>query len=131
MQFWGRFHSKIKFCERFHHQIHFGKGIVEHEEMFDLLRKHGIVTHEDRSYQVSGTGGWKTIEMFDENGTLLDSKKFRKTEFNEIMADQFWGPIVDVILRHAMIKKMGTSDGVDIDADSYEEIRSLADELDM
>ena len=69
--------------------------------------------------------------MFDENGTLLDSKKFRKTEFNEIMADDFWGPIVDIILRHAMIKKMGTSDGVDIDADSYEEIRSLADELDM
>ena len=46
-------------------EIHFGVGIKEHEQMFDLLRKHGIVTHEDRSYQVSGTGGWKTIEMFD------------------------------------------------------------------
>ena len=37
----------------------------------------------------------------------------------------------DIVLKDAMIKKMGTSDGVDIDADSYEEIRSLADELDM
>jgi recombination protein RecA len=112
-------------------QIHFGKGIVEHEEMFDLLRKHGIVTHEDKSYQVSGTGGWKTIEMFDENGTILDSRKFRKTEFNEIMTDEFWGPIVDIILKNAMVKKMGTSDGVDIDTESYEEMKALADELDM
>ncbi len=112
-------------------QIHFGKGIVEHEEMFDLLRKHGAVSDGNYTYQVSGTGGWKTIESFDENGVLLNSKKFRKTEFNEIMEDEAWGPIVDVILKDAMIKKMGTSDGVDIDADSYEEIRSLADELDM
>jgi len=112
-------------------QIHFGKGIVEHEEMFDLLRKHGMVLQEDRSYQVSGTGGWKTIEMFDENGTMLDSKKFRKTEFNEIMDDEFWGPIVDIILKDAMVKKMGTSAGVDIDMESYEEMKALADELDM
>ena len=115
-------------------QIHFGKGIVEHEEMFDLLRKHGIVYDDGevkRSYQVSGTGGWKSIEMFDENGTIIDSKKFRKTEFNEIIEDNFWGPIVEIILKNAMIKKMGTSDGVDIDTESYEEMKALADELDM
>ncbi len=115
-------------------QIHFGKGIVEHEEMFDLLRKHGIVYDDGevkRSYQVSGTGGWKSIEMFDENGTIIDSKKFRKTEFNEIIEDDFWGPIVEIILKNAMIKKMGTSDGVDIDTESYEEMKALADELDM
>jgi recombination protein RecA len=112
-------------------QIHFGKGIVEHEETFDLLRKHGVVYHEDKSYQVSGTGGWKTIEMFDTNGNMLESKKFRKTEFDEIINDEAWGPVVDIILKDAMIKKMGTSDGVDIDMDSYEEMRSLADELDM
>ncbi len=112
-------------------QIHFGKGIVEHEETFDLLRKHGIVYDDNKSYQVSGTGGWKSIEMFDENGKLIDSKKFRKTEFDEVIADDFWGPIVDIILKDAMIKKMGTSDGVDIDTESYEEMKALADELDM
>ena len=115
-------------------QIHFGKGIVEHEEMFDLLRKHGIVYDDDeakRSYLVSGVGGWKSIELFDENGTVIDSKKFRKTEFNEIIEDDFWGPIVDIILKDAMVKKMGTSAGVDIDTESYEEMKALADELDM
>mgnify|MGYP000256394778 CR=1 FL=1 len=115
-------------------QIHFGKGIVEHEEMFDLLRKHGIAYDDDeakRSYLVSGVGGWKSIELFDENGTVIDSKKFRKTEFNEIIEDDFWGPIVDIILKDAMVKKMGTSAGVDIDTESYEEMKALADELDM
>ena len=112
-------------------QIHFGKGIVEHEETFDLLRKHGIVYDDDKSYQISGTGGWKTIEIFDKNGTVVDSKKFRKTEFDEVISDEFWGPVVDIILKDAMIKKMGTSDGVDIDTESYEEMKALADELDM
>ena len=64
---------------------------------------------------------------------VIDDEKtaIRKTEFNEIMEDHFWGPIVDNILKDAMIKKMGTSDGVDIDTESYEDIRSLAAELDM
>ncbi len=110
-------------------QIHFGKGIVEHEETFDLLRKHGMVSHEDRSYLVSGAGGWKTIQIMDQNGIEIETKKFRKTEFNEIIADKFWGPIVDIILEDAMIKKMGTSDGVDIDPESYEEVKEVGNLL--
>ena len=112
-------------------QIHFGKGIVEHEEMFDLLRKHGMVSKGDRSYLVSGNGGWKSIEMMDENGALLESKKFRKTEFNEIMEDHFWGPIVDIVLEDAMTKKMGTSDGAEINPESYEEMKELNNLLDF
>ena len=90
-----------------------------------------MVSHEDRCYLVSGTGGWKTIQILDENGSEIETKKFRKTEFNEIMEDEKWGPIVDVILRDAMIKKMGTNNGVEIDTESYEEIRSLNDMLDF
>jgi hypothetical protein len=30
-----------------------------------------------------------------------------------------------------MFKKLGSIDGVDIDSNSYEEVKSLADELDM
>tara|TARA_R110001592_G_scaffold17829_6_gene74612 strand:+ start:3484 stop:4650 length:1167 start_codon:yes stop_codon:yes gene_type:complete len=112
-------------------QIHFGKGIVEHEETFDLLRKHGMVSKGDRNYLISGAGGWKSIEMMDENGALLESKKFRKTEFNEIMKDQFWGPVVDIALEDAMIKKMGTTGGVDINPESYEEVREINNLLDF
>ena len=49
----------------------------------------------------------------------------------ERLSNRAFDTIVDIVLKQAMIKKMGTADGVDIDADSYEEIRSLADELDM
>ena len=112
-------------------QIHFGKGIVEHEETFDLLRKHGMVSYEDKCYLVSGTGGWKTIQVMDSNGIEVESKKFRKTEFDEIMKDDYWGPVVDIILNDAMVKKMGTSDGVEINPDSYEEIKSLNDILEF
>jgi len=110
-------------------QIHFGKGIVEHEETFDLLRKHGLVTVDGRSYLISGNGGWKTIEVLDETGSLVDSKKFRKTEFKEIQEDEYWGPIVDIVLKDAMIKKMGTSEGVDIDPESYEEVKEVGNLL--
>jgi recombination protein RecA len=112
-------------------QIHFGKGIVEHEETFDLLRKHGMVSFEDKCYLVSGTGGWKTIQIMDSNGIEIESKKFRKTEFDEIIKDDYWGPIVDVILKDAMVKKMGTSSGVEINPDSYEEMKSLNDILEF
>ena len=112
-------------------QIHFGKGIVEHEETFDLLRRHGMVTDGDRCYLVAGTGGWKTISIMDESGKEIESKKFRKTEFDQIMKDKFWGPIVDIIIKDAMVKKMGTSDGVDINPESYEEIKEINNLLDF
>lgn len=67
----------------------------------------------------------------DDTGSLLESKKFRKTEFGEIMKDHFWGPIVDIVLQDAMTKKMGTSDGVDINPDSYEEIKEINNLLDF
>lgn len=112
-------------------QIHFGKGIVEHEEIFDLLRKHGEVKNGDRTYLISGTGAWKTIEMFDENGMSLESKKFYKANFDEIINDNFWGPIVDIVLKDAMTKKMGTSEGVDINPESYEEVKEINNLLDF
>ena len=90
-----------------------------------------MVSKGDRNYLISGAGGWKSIEMMDENGALLESKKFRKTEFNEIMKDQFWGPVVDIALEDAMIKKMGTTGGVDINPESYEEVREINNLLDF
>ncbi len=47
------------------------------------------------------------------------------------MDDECWVPIVYSVIKDAMGKKMGTSDGVDIDMESYEEMKALADELDM
>ena len=116
-------------------QIHFGKGIVEHEEVFDLLRKYcskNDVIEEGIAYAVSGTSGWKTITKTDvKTGEVLDERKFRKTEFDSVMQDPEWSHAVDVMLENALIKVMSSSEHVDIDTESYEEMKSLADEMDF
>ena len=118
-----------------HFQIHFGKGIVEHEELFDLLRKHckdNDVIKDNIMYKIEGGGAWKTISMTDTNtGEVVAEKKFYKANFNEIVESHDWKEAVDILTESAMFKKLGSIEGVDIDADSYEEVQSLASELDM
>ena len=116
-------------------QIHFGKGIVEHEEVFDMLRKYcskNDVVEEGCAYAVSGTSGWKTITKTDvKTGEVLNERKFRKTEFNEGMIDPDWKHAVDVMLESALVKVMSSTEHVDIDTESYEEMKSLAEEMDF
>ena len=40
-------------------EIHFGIGIKEHEQVFDLLRKHGPETVDGKEVSVGGSGTWK------------------------------------------------------------------------
>ena len=111
-------------------QIHFGKGIVEHEELFDLLRKHGEEIVDDCVVNVTGTGQWKKLEVTrTETGEMFIEKKFRKKEFNLLMKDKQYKKYIDGLIEKAMIKKMGNQEGIDIDPESYEEMKSLADEI--
>ena len=113
-------------------QIHFGKGIVEHEELFDLLRKHGEDSVENYTVKLAGTGGWKTLEVFDttEERTVVQ-KKFRKTEFDEIMNNSEYKWYIEGLIEKAMVKLLSSEEGVDIDVESYEEMKALADQLDV
>ena len=113
-------------------QIHFGKGIVEHEELFDLLRKHGEDTVDDYVVKVSGTGGWKHMSVVDQkSGETILEKKFRKTEFNEILTDKQYASYLDGLIEKAMVKLLNTDEGIDINPESYEEMKALAEELDV
>jgi recombination protein RecA len=118
-----------------HFQIHFGKGIVEHEELFDLLRKHckdNDVIEDNIMYKIEGGGAWKTISMTNTStGEVIAEKKFYKANFDDIVKNEEWSSAVDILTAAAMFKKLGSIDGVDIDSNSYEEVKSLADELDM
>ena len=112
-------------------QIHFGKGIVEHEELFDLLRKHGEETIDNYTVKVSGTGGWKNLEVYDTNeDKVVVSKKFRKNEFNEIIENPEYKYYIDCLIDKAMVKILGSEEHIDINPESYEEIKALAAELD-
>ena len=119
-------------------EIHFGKGIVEHEYVFDHLRKHcsdnGQVMHDkDTSVLISGTGAWKSISLIS-NDTLetLEEKKFYKPEFDQIWNSPQWKPYVDTVFNNFYATVMGKDiDNMEINPDSYEEMRQLSVDLEM
>lgn len=116
-------------------QIHFGKGIVEHEELFDIIRKHckdHEVIVDNVKYLIDGGGAWKTISISDiRTGEIIAEKKFYKSNFNEIINSSEWKDAVDILTEAAMIKKLGTPEGIEIDHESFEEVQSLASALGM
>jgi recombination protein RecA len=113
-------------------QIHFGKGIFEHEEIFDILRKHGpAVVFDSYNINVAGNGAWKTLEIIDKNtDKVIADKKFRKKDFNQVMKDEQYKPYIDKLLETAMVKIMSSNDHIDINPESYTEIDAISQELD-
>ena len=104
-------------------EIHFGVGIKEHEQIFDVLRKHGPETVDGKELTVSGTGSWKSFTVTDtKTGEVLIEKKFHKPKFDEIMNNPEYSGYIDSLLDVCMTKSFGTPD---IDPESYEETRTL------
>ena len=111
-------------------EIHFGKGIVEHEQVFDMLRKFGSAEINGKSIALKGTGAWKTMEVVDTStGEVMLEKKFYKADFNQVWKDPEYKPYIDDLLEACMIRKMKNDDEIDINSESFEEIRSVAMEL--
>lgn len=94
----------FKKCE---FDIIFGKGIVEHEFIFDEVRSYcdknkvtGEFAFGDGKRQVeikiSGTSSWKELVVSDTTtGEVLVEKKFYKSEFDTIMKDPQYKQFVD------------------------------------
>jgi len=106
-------------------QIHFGKGIVEHEELFDELRKADAVEHEGKTISVEGTGAWKRFSVTDKKGNAIIEKKFYKTDFCDVLEDPEYKPYLDQLIEATYVRRSE----MDIDAESYEEIRALSMEM--
>ena len=112
-------------------QIHFGRGIIEHEEIFDSLRDHGEETIDGHRVFVGGDGAWKKMLVTAPDGKVLIDRKFYKADFAELLKDKELIPWLDKLLDAVYIRTAIESiDQVDIDTDSYEEVRSLSEELD-
>ena len=118
-------------------EIHFGVGIVEHEYVFDLLRKfcseEGPVQYDkDTQVELSGTGAWKSIKLLSMDGSILEEKKFYKPEFDQIWKSPQWNAYVDAIFNTCYAKVMGKDlKNMDINPESYEEMRQLSVDLEM
>ena len=116
-------------------EIHFGKGIVEHEQTFDVLRRfskdHGPVYWENRAITIEGTGAWKTLNIVDKKtGELFEEKKFYKADFGDVWNSPQYGPYINFVFNAAFADLMGRSEDFDINSESYEEIRQIAMTLD-
>jgi recombination protein RecA len=112
-------------------EIHFGKGIKEHEQVFDELRKFGSASIKDgKDAELSGTGAWKSLIVSDsKTGEVIVEKKFDKADFEGVWKDPEYKPYVDALLEACLVRKM-TND-LDLDVESYEEVRAAAMEINL
>jgi len=108
-------------------EIHFGVGIKEHQQIFDILRKNGPEVVEGKEISVSGTGSWKCFSVVNvATGESIIEKKFHKPKFDEIMKNREYSSYIDDLIEKVMIKKLNKEDP-EIDIESYEEVKSLSD----
>jgi recombination protein RecA len=117
-------------------EIHFGKGIVEHEQTFDLLRKYckdngPVMFDKDLSVSIEGTGAWKSISLVkNATGEVMEEKKFYKAEFKEIIDSPQWNPYVMTVFNATYSEIMGKPlENADLDPEAYEEMRQVAIDL--
>jgi len=86
-------------------QIHFGKGIVEHEEIFDVLRDAGERQIGNKIICVSGDGAWKVFTVTDVDlGAAIIEKKFHKSEFGELLKNPEYSGYLDSLIEIVMIR---------------------------
>lgn len=115
-----------------HFEIHFGKGIVEHEQVFDELRKFGSAIINGKEVCVSGTGSWKSLTVVDvKTGELNLEKKFYKADFGDVWKAKEYAPYIDALLEVCMTRKLENPEDANLDTESYEEVRAAALEMDL
>ena len=110
-------------------RIIFGKGIEEHEEVFDVLREHGPNMINDHEVIFEGTGAWKTMRVTNEKNENIIEKKFHKSDFGDMWKDPLYKSWIDGLLEKALIRTAVSTADLDIDSESYEEMRALRDQL--
>lgn len=110
-------------------RIIFGKGIEEHEEVFDVLREYGPDMINDHQVSFEGTSSWKTMKVINEKNESIIEKKFYKQDFGIMWADPLYKPWIDGLLEKALIRTAVSASDLDIDPDSYEEMRALRDQM--
>jgi recombination protein RecA len=113
-------------------EIHFGKGIIEHEQVFDELRKFGSGICDGKEISIKGTSAWKSLEVTDtKTGEVLVTKKFYKADFGDLWKDPECGEYIDSLLGLCMIRKLEDPEYAFLDTESYEEVRALSMEMNL
>lgn len=103
---------------KFEFDIIFGKGIVEHEFIFDTLRSYCeknkvFIEHkkEKLAINIAGTGAWKEITISNATtGEVFLDKKFYKSDFGDVMNDPTFKPFVDKVIDAAYTLETGAKE---------------------
>ena len=124
---------------KYEFDIIFGKGIVEHEYVFDECRaycadrdnkvladyEHAKDGKRQVQIVIAGTSAWKELTVTDtQTGEVFVEKKFYKGDFDKIMRDPEYKPFVDKVIDAAYTMVMGeaASEGETPDNDAEDEV---------
>lgn len=94
--------------------IHFGRGIIEHEQIFDMLKEHcktGPIVFDGKEHSISGEGAWKSLTISSaKTGEVSLEKKFNKSQFGELMIDPALKSTIDTMIEKAMVISSAIND---------------------
>lgn len=111
-------------------EIHFGKGVFEHEQLFDALRKAGPKKDKDGyEIDVGGNGAWKHLVVTSPEGEIIIEKKFYKADFNDVRKDAQYKSYIDDLIEQVFVRKSLSEEDIDIDPESYSEVEALSKEI--
>lgn len=104
---------------KYEFDIIFGKGIVEHEYIFDEVRAHcekNKVFFEEKKdkttrrllLNINGSSAWKQLLVTDpQTGEVVVDKKFYKADFDKVMNDPLYKTYVDKIIEDTYTLSLG------------------------
>jgi hypothetical protein len=117
--------------------IIFGKGVVDDEQTFDVLRAHcdakGPVKANGKRLLIEGSGAWKNFTVADDStGEVLHDVKFYKADFREkVLSVPEFQPYIADLLDAAMVMRNDDNSHPSLkgaDANSFEEMRKQEDD---
>ena len=62
-------------------------------------------------------------------GEIIIEKKFHKSDFGDMLRDAQYKHYLEDLIEKVFVKSKVTSNDIDIDHESYEEVKSLSNEL--
>lgn len=115
-------------------QIHFGVGVVEHENLFDSLRAHcdahGAADVDGVQVSISGASTWKEWKGMDsKTGEIVFEKKFYKADFHKILNDPQYKKYMAGLCDAAFIMQPLSDEHMTykgVDSESVEEVQAAS-----
>ena len=77
--------------------------------------------------KIGGTSSWKTFTVTDvKTGEIKIEKRFYKADFDQLLKNPEYSSYLESLLELAMTHKMQDESEQNVDTESYEEVRSIA-----